>query len=48
MESRTTNNNINVIKEVIEIFNELKSNFSREETKRIGNELYKKEAVYNF
>ena len=48
MESRTTNNVINEIKEVRELFNELRSNLSREETKRIRNELYKKEAVYNF
>ena len=32
----------NVIKEVRELFNELRSNLSREETKRIKNELYKK------
>ena len=38
----------NVIKEVRELFNELRSNLSREETKRIKNELYKKEAIYNF
>ena len=36
------------IKEVRELFNELRSNLSREETKRIRNELYKKEAIYNF
>ena len=46
MESRTTNNDINAIKEVRELFNELRSNFSREETKRIRNELYKKETVF--
>ena len=28
--------------------NELRSNLSREETKRIREKLYKKEAVYNF
>ena len=48
MESRTTNNLINAIKEVRELFNELRSNLSREETKRIRNELYKKEAIYSF
>ena len=48
MESRTANNDINAIKEVRELFNELKSNLSREETKRIRKELYKKETVYNF
>ena len=41
MESRTTNNLINAIKEVRELFNELRSNLSREE-------LYEKEAVYSF
>ena len=45
MESTTINN---AIKEVRELFSELRSNLSREETKRIRNELYKKEAVYNF
>ena len=46
MESTTINNN--AIKEVRELFNVLRSNLSREETKRIRNELYKKEAIYNF
>ena len=36
------------IKEVREFFNELRSNLSREEIKRIRNELYKKEAIYSF
>ena len=48
MESKTKNNDINAIKEVRELFNELRSNFSREETKRIRYNLYKKEAIYNF
>ena len=48
MESKTTNNNINAIKEVRKLFNEVRSNLSREETKRIREKLYKKEAVYNF
>ena len=39
--------NYNAIKEVREIFNELRSNLSREETKQIRKELYKKETVYN-
>ena len=39
MESTTINNDINAIKEVRELFNELKSNYSREETKRIRKEL---------
>ena len=45
MESTTINN---AIKEVIELFNELRSNLSREEINRIRKELYKNEAVYNF
>ena len=48
MESRTRNDVINAIKEVRELFNELRSNLSREEINRIRKELYKKEAVYNF
>ena len=44
MESTTINK---AIKEVRELFNELRSNLSREETKRIRNELYKKEATYS-
>ena len=36
------------IKKVRELFNELRSNLSRKETKRIRNKLYKKEAIYNF
>ena len=45
MKSTTINN---AIKEVRELFNELRSNLYREETRRIRNELYKKEAIYNF
>ena len=50
---RRINNEINshkynVIKEVRELFNELRSNISREEINRIRKELYKKEAIYNF
>ena len=47
MESTTINNDINAIKEVRELFNELRSNLSRKETKKIRKKLYKKEAVYN-
>ena len=36
------------IKEVKELFSELRSNLSRKETKRIRNKLYKKEAICNF
>ena len=45
MESTTINN---AIKEVRELFNELRSNLSREEINGIRKELYKKEAAYNF
>ena len=48
MESKTTNNDINAIKEVRELSNELRSNLSREEIKKIREKLYKKEAIYNF
>ena len=36
------------IKEVSELFNELRSNLYREETKRIRNELYKKKPFIIF
>ena len=45
MESSTSNNNINAIKEVRRLFNELRSNRSSNETKRIRRKLYKKEAA---
>ena len=45
MESTTINN---AIKEVRELFNEVRSNLSREEINRIRKELYEKEAVYIF
>ena len=48
MESTIINNNINAIKEVRELFNELKSNYSHEERKEIRKKLYRKEGVYNF
>ena len=48
MESTTINNDINAIKEVRKLFNERKSNLSREETKKIREKLYKKEAVFNY
>ena len=44
MESTTINN---LMKEVRELFNKLRSNFSREKVNRIRKKLYKKEAVYN-
>ena len=45
MESTTINNGT---KEVKELFNEIRGSLSREETKGIRKELYKKEVVYNF
>ena len=47
MESTTINNDINAIKEVRELFSELRSNLSREETRRIRKKLRRIEAVYN-
>ena len=47
MESRTTNNVINAIKEVRELFTEIRGSLSREETKRIRKKLRRIEAVYN-
>ena len=44
MESTTTNNQI---KEVRELFNEIRSNLSREEINRIREKLYRKEVIYN-
>ena len=35
-------------KEVRELFNQLRSNLSLEETKKFRKELYKKETLYNF
>ena len=48
MEPTSQDNNINAIKEVRELFNDFRSNLSREETKRIRKELCKKEVAYNF
>ena len=48
MESQTTNNNINAIKEVRQLFNELKSNFSSKEITEIREKFRKKEVAYNF
>ena len=45
MESTTRNNQI---KEVRELFNEIRSNLSREEINKIRKKLYRKEAVYNY
>ena len=48
MKPWTINNGINAIKEVRELFNDVRSNLSLEETKRIREKLYKKEAIHNF
>ena len=48
MEPTRQNNDINVIKDVRKLFNDLRSNLSREEINRIREKLYKQEAVYNF
>ena len=45
MESTTINN---AIKEVRDLFNEIRGSLSRKEINRIRKKLYKKEAVYNF
>ena len=45
MESTTTNNQM---KEVRELFNEIRSNLSGEEINEIRNKLYRKEVVYNY
>ena len=47
MESTTINNNINAIKEVRKIFNEIRSNLSREEINKIREKLCKNEATYD-
>ena len=48
MKSQTSHNNINAIKETRKLFNKVRSNISREETKRIRKKLYKKEAASYF
>ena len=45
MESTTINK---AIKKVRELFNELRSNLSRKETRAIRQELYNKEVLHNF
>ena len=44
-EHTTQNNDINVIKEVRKLFNEVRSNLLRKETNEIRKKLYKKEKV---
>ena len=48
MKSPTSNNNINAIKETRKLLNDVRSNLSHEETKRIRKKLYKKEAASYF
>ena len=48
MEPTTSNSNIKAINDVRTLFNELRSNLSREETKRIRKKLYKEEAASYF
>ena len=48
MEPTSENNDIKAINDVRTLLNELRSNLSCEETKRIRKKLYKKEAVCNF
>ena len=47
MESTRQNNNINTIKEVRKLFNDVRNNLSHEETKRIRKKLHRIEAVYS-
>ena len=48
MEPTSQNKNINAIKEVRKLFNDVRNNLFKEETTRIRKELYKKEAVCTF
>ena len=48
MDSKTTNEIINKLKEVRELFNKVRDNLSRKETKTMRNKLYKKGSIYNF
>ena len=48
MKPTSQNNSINAIKDTRKLFNELRSNLSREETNRIRKKLDKKEYIYNF
>ena len=47
MEPTSQNNNINAIKEVRKLFNDVRNNLSHEETKRIRKKLRRIEAVYS-
>ena len=48
MESTRENNSINATNNARTLFNELRSNLSREETKGTRDKLYKKETIFNF
>ena len=48
MKAISLNNSINAINNVRMLLNELRSNLSHEETKRIRDKLHKNEAEYNF
>ena len=48
MESSKQNNVINDIHKARELFNETRSNLSRNEINKVKEKLYKKEAIYNF
>ena len=48
MESSRQSNSISAINNARMLLNEIRSNLSRKETKRIRDKLYKKEATYNF
>ena len=47
MEPTSQNNNVNAIKEARKLLNEVRTNLSREETKRNRKKLRRIEAVYN-
>ena len=47
MESTRQNNNINAIKDVRKLFNDVRNNLSREEINKIRKKLRRIEAVYN-
>ena len=48
MESTRQNNSFNVINNAGMFLNEIRSNLSCEETKRIRDKIYKKDGTYNF
>ena len=48
MESTTINNDINAIKEVRELFNELRSNLLRKETRELEKKFIEKEQLIIF